>query len=75
MSRLSRVIRIFIIGMLWGFSFQFIVAVTMYNLIFFSAEMLSFYVLFFSPAFLLAIREKAKQGVKLLEAPEKPAES
>ena len=59
-----------VIAMLWGLSFQTMIALTMYKLIFFSAEMLSFYVLFMSVPFLTMVRTKATQSAKLLEASE-----
>lgn len=39
-----------VIAMLWGFGFQTMIALTMYKLFFFSFQMVTFYLLFFSPS-------------------------
>jgi hypothetical protein len=48
------------IGFIWGFSFQMIVALTMRQLIYFSLDLLSFYVLFMDEKNLHRVRIAAK---------------
>ena len=41
-----------VVGMLWGFGFHLVIALTMYKLFYFSFQMVTFYLLWFSPAVL-----------------------
>ena len=50
-----------ILAYLWGFSFQLVIALTMHQLIYFSAQMVCFYILFMNPDFLKKITGQAKK--------------
>jgi len=52
-----------LIALFWGLGFQVLIALTMHQLIYFSAQMLTFYILFFDENDLLFIKNKFKKNL------------
>lgn len=53
------------LGYFWGFGFQMVIAITMHQLIFFSLQLVSFYVAFFDVNTLYLLRDKWKPLLSL----------
>jgi len=57
------------IGFLWGFAFFMLIALTMHELIYFSFQLLSFFVLFVDDEILHGIRRRVRRRVRRLMIP------
>jgi hypothetical protein len=51
------------IGLVWGLGFQTIIALTMHDLIYFSLQLVSYYVLFLEPETLYAVQAKWREDI------------